>query len=388
MLAPGGRLGWLRRSQLPAPLHLAASLLRYPYLGMRERLALAWAMQRLALGRRGRSRQRRVVVRRLACAATARARAAVEAIWELITRPTVNLTVDDASLAQAAQVFQIGLLEDAAAGDIGWAVVPLGEIHDRAAAARSSARGVERAPAQHRSGDRSAWLRGDGASGPRDFTSTRAMASARASTRWWWRCRRRARRSCCRSQAGLDAGVAERLGSSPIVNLHVVYDRRVLEHPFAAGVGTPVQWVFDRTRRLGARGRAVPGGLAVGGRRGAACDRRGAARRATCRRWPSCCRPAAGATVREFFVTREHAATFRAAPGARASRPGRGPGLPGWCWPAPGPTPAGRRRWRARCAAVTRPHARSWRRSRMSDRLSARGGWGLSALMDRIAKVR
>ncbi|HTW11435.1 MAG TPA: FAD-dependent oxidoreductase, partial [Solirubrobacteraceae bacterium] len=28
------------------------------------------------------------------------------------------------------------------------------------------------------------------------------------------------------------------------------------------------------------------------------------------------------ATVSEFFVTREHAATFRAAPGARAARPG------------------------------------------------------------------
>ena len=36
------------------------------------------------------------------------------------------------------------------------------------------------------------------------------------------------------------------------------------------------------------------------------------------------------ATVREFFVTREHAATFRAAPGARALRARRrAPQLPG-----------------------------------------------------------
>ena len=42
------------------------------------------------------------------------------------------------------------------------------------------------------------------------------------------------------------------LGSSPIVNLHLLYDRPVLEQPFAAGVRTPVQYVFDRTRAGGA----------------------------------------------------------------------------------------------------------------------------------------
>ncbi len=40
------------------------------------------------------------------------------------------------------------------------------------------------------------------------------------------------------------------LGDSPIVNLHVVYDRRVCEFPFAAGVGSPVQYVFDRSDAL------------------------------------------------------------------------------------------------------------------------------------------
>jgi uncharacterized protein with NAD-binding domain and iron-sulfur cluster len=39
--------------------------------------------------------------------------------------------------------------------------------------------------------------------------------------------------------------------------------------------------------------------------------------------------PAArGANVEQFFVTREHAATFRAAPGARALRPGPRTGHP------------------------------------------------------------
>ena len=46
-----------------------------------------------------------------------------------------------------------------------------------------------------------------------------------------------------RPRAGCDG-----LGSSPIVNLHVVYDRVVCDEPFAAGVDTPVQYLFDRTR--------------------------------------------------------------------------------------------------------------------------------------------
>ena len=76
----------------------------------------------------------------------------------------------------------------------------------------------------------------------------------------------------------MDCGRLARLGTSPIVNLHVVYDRRVLELPFAAGVDTPVQWVFDRTAGAGLARGSVPGRLAVGRRRGAGHDGRRAAR--------------------------------------------------------------------------------------------------------------
>src|ERR1700743_1168099 len=48
-----------------------------------------------------------------------------------------------------------------------------------------------------------------------------------------------------------DPDAWQRLGSSPIVNVHVVYDRPVLELPFAAGIDSPVQWVFDRTAGSG-----------------------------------------------------------------------------------------------------------------------------------------
>src|SRR5262249_42867239 len=50
---------------------------------------------------------------------------------------------------------------------------------------------------------------------------------------------------------GANAGMPGALESSPIVNVHIVYDRPVLDEPFAAGVGTPVQYLFDRTEAAG-----------------------------------------------------------------------------------------------------------------------------------------
>src|SRR5438045_8454236 len=48
-----------------------------------------------------------------------------------------------------------------------------------------------------------------------------------------------------------DPGALERLGTSPIVNLHLCYDRRVLDLDFAAAVNSPIQYVFDRTEAAG-----------------------------------------------------------------------------------------------------------------------------------------
>ena len=326
VLAPGGRVGHLRRSGLRAPLHLAASLLRYPYLGMRERIALAWAMQRLGV----------VDVDDPASDAVSfgdwlrrhrQSRRAIENIWELIVRPTVNLTVDDASLAQAAQVFQVGLLSDTSTGDIGWAVAPLGEIHDVAARRTLEHAGVE---LRMRS-TASAITPEIGASPDGGYVGVHVNASdgfnVRADSVVLAVPPARAA-ALLPPQAGVGSEFAERLGRSPIVNLHVVYDRRVLEHPFAAGVGTPVQWVFDRTSGSGlAHGQYLAVSLSA-----ADAELGVAPEELRDRYLPALADllPAAReATVLEFFVTREHSATFRAAPGARASRLPARTGVPG-----------------------------------------------------------
>jgi squalene-associated FAD-dependent desaturase len=312
VLAPGGRRGYLRRTGLPAPLHLAGSLARYPYIGWRERLALAWAMQRLRAVDINDPAADMVPFGRW-LAAQRQSRNAVAAIWELITRPTLNLGVDEASLAQAAQVFQVGLLSDAAAADIGWAVAPLSEIHDRAAARALARAGVQvhlRAGAQAVSG------------GPGDgfLVSGRAFGERQADAVVVALSPGRTAQ-IVPAAAGLPDGFAAALGSSAILNLHVVYDRKVLEHPFAATLGTPLQWIFDRSTSSGLReGQYLAVSLSA-----ADAERHDSAAELRARYLPELAAllPAArGAQVREFFVTREHAATFRAAPGARAWRPG------------------------------------------------------------------
>jgi uncharacterized protein with NAD-binding domain and iron-sulfur cluster len=119
----------------------------------------------------------------------------------------------------------------------------------------------------------------------------------------------------------LPEGWAARLGSSPIVNVHVVLDRKVMDLPFVAGVGTPVQWVFDRTVQSGLTG----GGQYLAMSLSAADDLIDVPVRELRERLlpelVALLPEAADATVLDFFVSRERHATFRPEPGSGALRP-------------------------------------------------------------------
>ena len=119
------------------------------------------------------------------------------------------------------------------------------------------------------------------------------------------------------------------LGAAPIVNVHVIYDRRVMDLPFAAAVDSPVQWVFDRTAIAGL---TTPGQyLAIS--LSAADEYVDVPVEQLRERFLPALEevlPAAReAKVTEFFVTRERRATFRQAPGSGRLRPRAATGLPG-----------------------------------------------------------
>jgi uncharacterized protein with NAD-binding domain and iron-sulfur cluster len=126
--------------------------------------------------------------------------------------------------------------------------------------------------------------------------------------------------------SGVDRAALLRLGRSPIVNLHAVFDRPVLGFPFAAAVRSPLQWIFDRTRAAAAGGALARGEQALAVSLSAADEWVGRSREELARVFL----PALGellpaarsARVRSFFATCERAATFAQLPGTARLRPG------------------------------------------------------------------
>ena len=59
--------------------------------------------------------------------------------------------------------------------------------------------------------------------------------------------------SSCRRGSGSAQGWAA-LGTSPIVDVHLVYDRKVVDRELFAAVDSPLQFVFDRTSSCGLDG--------------------------------------------------------------------------------------------------------------------------------------
>lgn len=327
VLAPGRREFILRRGALPAPAHLAGALARYPHLSRRRRLGAARAaLAMMRLDPREEQLDRMTLGRWLA--EHGQDEQAVSALWDLIALPTLNIPASEASLALGAFVFRRGLFGSAGDGDIGFHVGALADIVGGPAERALRRAGVDvrlgwRAerltPTPHgvEVGGRSGEAQGPGGS---DSLSAPSVVLALG--------HRRAA-ALIEPLAGALAERVSRIGVSPIVNLHIVYDRVVCEHDFAAGVHTPVQYLFDRSSAAGA-----PAGCQY-----LAVSLSGASREmamsvsALRERYVPAMRqllPAArSAKLESFLVTREHAATFRASPGVNALRPGAESGVPG-----------------------------------------------------------
>lgn len=299
VLAPDGRRGHLRRNRLPAPLHLAGAIVRYPFLSAAERMRMLPAARALArIDLADPALDERTFGEWLA--EHRQSPRAVAALWNLITLPAVNLPADEASLALGAMVFKVGLLDEADAADIGYAAVPLQQLHGDAAQRALVEAGVD--------------VRLKARVGSLEDVSADAVVVAVPHD----------------EAAGLVPGLeaVRGLGFSPIVNVHVVYDRRVTDLGFAAGFGTPVQFVFDRTGSSGLRDGqylavSISGASGYEGR--STEDIRAEFLPALEALLPA----AREARVERFFVTREPEATFRGAPGTRALRPGPETALPG-----------------------------------------------------------
>ena len=316
---PGRPLVWIRRRGWPAPAHLAASLLAYHPLSFSARL-------RAGLTARAVSdldpSEPALDDRRLGdwLAEHGESAHSIEQFWELLIRPTLNLRARDASLALAAKVLRTGFLDRPDGADLGWSKVPFSELHARPALRALQARG---ALVQCGRAVDAIELREAGSpirvfsKGARFDADAVILALPHDATA------RLLRNSGRRELPGLEG-----LGSSPIVNLHAVFDRRVMQQPFLAGLDSRLQWIFDRSEASGiGEGQYLTVSLSDGGE----YLGRSAAELADVfiPEFRALLPAARRAQVLKFAVTSEPSATFRQSAGSRRLRPPAGEIAPG-----------------------------------------------------------
>ena len=196
-----GRTATIRRSPL--------ALLRYRHVSFRERIAilralLGWNLHAHAetfgeeLRARGQSER------------------AIERFWDVFIRPALNLRAAEASADAGLFTVQTALLGERGDADLLLPVRPLGEMHGEAAALA-----LEAAGATVETGVRVDDL---------DALDADAVVLAVPPD----------------ESARLLGEPAPELEHSPIVSVHLLFDRPIARRPLAALLGSPAHWVFNR----------------------------------------------------------------------------------------------------------------------------------------------
>ena len=204
------------------------ALLRYRHLGLRDRLAipLTTARCRTAKPRDGESFG--AVLRRLGASD-----ASVERFWDVFIRPALNLPADDAQAEAGLFTVRTALLGPRANGDLLLPLKPLGWMHGEAAGRALAAAGASVRL------DCKAVAMTDNIVETSDGDSLEADAIVVATQPG----------ESARLLGDADYGLED----SPIVSVHLWFDRDLLPQPLAALLGSDAHWVFDRGALTGHR---------------------------------------------------------------------------------------------------------------------------------------
>jgi squalene-associated FAD-dependent desaturase len=202
-----GRTATIKRSPL--------ALLRYRHISLGERIGVAKALVHWStsaegtfadeLRRRGQSDR------------------AIERFWDVFIRPALNLRAEEASAAAGVFTVRTALLGEARDADIVLPTRPLGEMHGEAAG-----RALEAAGATVETGARVEELENLG-------SDAIVLAVPPAES------------------ARLLGEPEPELEHSPIVSVHLLFDRPILRRPLVALLESPAHWVFNRGLLTGNR---------------------------------------------------------------------------------------------------------------------------------------
>ncbi len=299
---------------IPAPVHLAWSILTYAHLTTEEKARLGLVMDRI---RRLSERERRALDRQTFAdwlRANGQTERLIQRIWDLIVLPTCNDRSADVSAAQAIQVFQVGFLTKPRAGDIGLFRGGLSVVSDHALAEFRRLGGDARltAPVQQIETDDLRAIRvrygDDQTLGVRAVVLALPPQHALPLLPRGWRQREPFWRF-------------EQHQTSPIVNVHMQWDRTIMLGDFAAVLDPNVQFVFNRSRLHELSGPTHWVSVSISGAHDIIDDPQHAIVSRAEAGLRQALKRARPATLLAARVVKEREATFRPLPGIAAHRP-------------------------------------------------------------------
>ena len=308
---------------LPSPLHLLPSFLTYPHLSLREKLRAATAM--LSIMRTDRAKRRDALEAesfRDWLVRHGQSERAIAALWDLLTLPVFNDTVDAISAYMGLMFFQDGMLAGRHSADIGISRVGLTELVADAARRYIEDRGGHVLTSQNVTAIEMKDGAVTGVTAGGDFMPADAIVTAVP-----WDALPRLLPPDIASVANVAA--AETLEWAPIINVHVWYDRPIIDEPFLAVLDSPLQWVFNRTHIQGSSEPEQHLCISVSGAWEYASMGRDALRELFLNEMARVFPAAAEATVERFLVVKQVNATFRCTPGAQSLRPSQRTPIPG-----------------------------------------------------------
>lgn len=228
----GGRTSVLRRSSLPAPGHFGPSFFGVKFLDAADKVSLAAC---LAAAMREDRRRHAGITFGAWLSRHDQSKEVIDRFWSPVIVSACNLTAERVCASTALHVFQEGFFAHRDAASIGVSRVPLVQLYDRATEAITASggevrmsTGVERVRA--------------------DAVLTTSGQCLDASAVILTVPPERAARLI---DPELGAGdprfaVAAKAAHSPILGVHLVFDRPVLPHPHAVLVDRPTQWLFRK----------------------------------------------------------------------------------------------------------------------------------------------
>ncbi|MBX3358983.1 MAG: hydroxysqualene dehydroxylase HpnE [Phycisphaeraceae bacterium] len=304
----GGRLSVIRPGPLPAPLQFSGSFLAAKFLTIREVAAIGRACASILRADRAKHDNETFGA---FLARHGQGESLIRKFWSPVIVSACNMEVDRVSAGAAMHVFQEGFLANARAADIGVPAVPLVRLYDRAEAAISSRGEIVLGAGVERLDARSATTT-DG----RTFEADRVVCALPVE---------RVNRVVDEAIRVEDPrfSTLDDFAHSPILGVHLEFDRPVLEQPHAVLVERSVQWLFrkdDDGKSLHAVISAADDWMPLDEQQIA--DRVLADVRA-------CLPAAAAATLLSARSVKEKRATFAPVPGLAARRPAAAPSSSG-----------------------------------------------------------